>query len=193
MKNILLRLAAGFVTLLISISVSAQAARGPVYFQPGREMQSRYQSPGPAKGATNSTRKAVIGSGKTAIDTGDPKNAFWTESVDLDGTGLVSNADMLWDASSKILYVFSKTTLRCTHGKAIDGAILIAIYGKKNFLSKPPGSGWWMVDLEQGQCQAPLASLYGCKFGTDGQSLACGRAEIDPRINDVAIVESSRF
>jgi hypothetical protein len=189
----MLRLAACFLTVLLPILAAAQAARGPVNFQPGPELQSRYQSPGPGKTATNSTKKAVIGSGKTAIDTGDPKNSFWTESVDLDGTGMVSNADMLWDASSKIFYVFSKTTLRCTHGKAIDGAILMAVYGKKNFLSKPPGSGWWMVDLEQGQCQAPLAGLYGCKFSADGQPLACGRAEIDPRINDMAVVESSRF
>jgi len=49
------------------------------------------------------------------------------------------------------------------------------------------------VDLQLGQCQAPLAGLYGCKFGPDGQPYACGRTEIDPRINDLAIVEGTRF
>ena len=89
------------------------------------------------------------------IDTGDPKNSFWSEAADLGGVGSVANADMLWDASSKILYVFAHTSLRCTHGKATEGDILIGIYGKKNFLGKVPGSGWWVVELAQNQCQAP--------------------------------------
>ena len=49
------------------------------------------------------------------------------------------------------------------------------------------------MELQQGQCEAPLAGLYGCKFSPRGQVLACGRAEIDARINDMAIVESTRF
>ena len=193
MKSTITHLAVVCLVVGLAVAAAAQAAAGPVNFQPGPELQARYQSPSSAKGATNSTRKAVIGSGKTSIDTGDPKNSFWTEPADLSGSGAVSNADMLWDASSKILYAYSQMTLRCTHGKTIEGGILIAVYGKKNFLSKPPGSGWWMVDLEQGQCQAPLAGLYGCKFGADGQTFACGRAEIDPRINDMVVVESTRF
>lgn len=179
--------------LAFSVAAVAQGVAGPVAFHPAPELLARYQSPGPGKGATNSTKKAVIGSGKTAIDTGDPKNSSWTEAADLSANGEVTNVDMLWDASSKILYAFSQMTLHCTHGKAVNGAVLVAIYGKKNFLSKPPGSGWWMVDLQQGQCQAPLAGLYGCKFGTDGEAYACGRAEVDPRINDLAIVEATRF
>jgi len=176
----------------LTASAAAQAVAGPVDFQPGPQLQSRYQSPTPGKGATNLAKKAVIGSGKTAIDTGG-NNAFWTESSDLSDAGLVSQADMLWDSSSKIFYAYSQTTLRCTHGKTINGGILVAIYGKKNYLGKPPGSGWWMVDLQQGQCQAPVAGLYGCKFSPSGQSLACGRAEVDPRINDMSIIEASRF
>jgi hypothetical protein len=181
------------VLTALTASAAAQAVAGPVDFQPGPELKSRYQSPTPGRGATNSTKKAVIGSGKTAIDTGGANNAFWTESADLSGTGLASQADMLWDSSAKIFYAYSQTALRCTYGKTINGGILIAVYGKKNYLGKPPGSGWWMVDLQQGQCQAPLAGLYGCKFSPSGQALACGRAEVDPRINDMTIVEASRF
>jgi len=99
----------------------------------------------------------------------------------------------LWDSSSKILYAFAHTTLRCSHGKSVEGDILIAIYGKKNYLGKPPGSGWWMVDLQQDQCRAPQAGLYGCKFSASGDTLACGHAELDPRINDMAITEATRF
>jgi len=171
----------------------AQAASGPIAFQPGSDLQKRSLSPSPGAGATKQSKQAAIGHGKAIIDTGDPKNSFWNEAVDLDGAGNVVNADMLWDASSKILYAFAHTNLRCTHGKSIEGDILIGVYGKKNFLGKTPGSGWWVVDLAQNQCQAPVAGQYGCKFDAQGTTLACGHAELDPRINDMAIVESTRF
>ena len=135
----------------------AQAASGPVTFQPGSDLQKRILSPSPAAGATKQSRQAAIGSGKTMIDTGDPKNSFWNEAIDLGGNGVVVNADMLWDASSKILYAFAHTSLRCTHGKSTEGDVLVGIYGKKNFLSKSPGSGWWVVDL----AQKPMPGAHG--------------------------------
>ncbi len=184
-----------FLSLLIGSAATclAQAAKGPVNFQPGSDLQKRYMSPSPAVGATKQSKQQTIGQGKTMINTGDPRNLLWNEAVDLEGDGNVVNADMLWDASSKILYAFAHTNLRCTHGKAIEGDILIGIYGKKNFLEKTPGSGWWMVDLAKNQCEAPVAGLYGCKFDAQGNTLACGHAEIDPRINDMAVVESTSF
>ena len=147
----------------------------------------------PGSGATKQSKQASIGRGKTMIDTGDPKNSFWNEPVDINGAGNIVNADMLWDASSKILYVFAHSNLRCNHTKSIQGDVLIGIYGRKNFLGKSPGSGWWIVSLAQDECQAPLAGLYGCKFDAQGNSVACGRAEFDPRINDLAIVETTKF
>lgn len=171
----------------------AQGNGGPVNFQPGPDIQQRYQSPTPRANATKQGKQAVIGSGNASIDTGDAKNVFWNEPLDLGGAGVVVNTDLLWDASSKILYAFAQTTLRCTHGKPVNGNLLIGIYGKKNFLGKPPGAGWWVAELQQGECQAPQAGIYGCKFGPSGQALACGRAELDPRVNDMAIVEAMRF
>lgn len=114
----------------------AQSASGPIAFQPGSDLQKRSLSPSPAAGATKQSKQAAIGHGRAIIDTGDPKNSFWNEAVDLDGAGNVVNADMLWDASSKILYAFAHTNLRCTHTKSTEGDILIGIYGKKNFLEK---------------------------------------------------------
>ena len=180
-----------FAVLATTIACAAQGATSPVNFQPGTDIQKRALSPSP--GPTNQAKKAVIGQGKTMIDTGNPQSMSWRETIDLSGAGNVVNADMLWDSSSKVFYAFAHTTLRCSHGKMIEGDVLVGIYGKKNFLGKIPGSGWWVVDLQQGQCQAPLAGLYGCKFGASGEPLACGRAELDPRINDMAIVESTRF
>ena len=180
------------IGLFASVALG-QGSTGPVNFQVSPDIQNRYSSPVPGPGASGQTKKAVIGTGKTSIDTGDPKNSFWTESVDLSGTGTIITADMLWDASSKIFYAFAHTNFRCTHGKSIEGNVLVGIYGKKNILSKTPGAGWWVVELAQNQCQAPLEGLYGCKFDAQGNILACGRAELDPRINDMAIVEAMRF
>ena len=186
-------LTVSLLLLLFNAAALGQSSNGPVNFQVSQDIQNRYNSPIPGPGATGQTKKAVIGEGSTSIDTGDPKNSFWTESTDLSGAGVVVNADMLWDASSKILYAFAHTNLRCAHGKTIEGNVLVGIYGKKNILSKKPGSGWWVVQLAQNQCQAPLAGLYGCKFDPQGNNLACGRAEVDARINDIAIVEATRF
>ena len=182
---------------LLAVAVVAmgqeQGSTGPVNFQVAPEIQRRYNSPSPGPNATGQAKRATIGKGKAMIDTGDPKNTFWTEPSDLSGAGTVVNADMLWDASSKIFYAFAHTPLRCAHGKSLEGNVLIGIYAKRNILSKTPGSGWWVVDLAQNECQAPLAGLYGCKFDSQGNNLACGRAELDTRINDLAIVESTRF
>jgi hypothetical protein len=181
------------LVLASAIGAVAQGASGPVSFAPSPDLLQRYQTPSPGPGATNQSKKAVVGSGKASIDTGDAKNSFWTEPIDLTGAGAGSSTDMLWDSSSKIFYAYSHTSLRCSHGKTIEGGILIGIYGKKNFLGKSPGSGWWVVDMQEGQCQAPLAGLYGCKFNAFGANTACGRAELDTRINDMSIVESTRF
>ena len=187
-----------FVSLLFFVFAASLAALsqavGPVDFQPGPDFLKRYVSPAPGPAATRQGKQAVIGQGKTSIDTGDPRNSFWNESIDLSGAGAIVNADMLWDASSRIFYTFvNNMELRCAHGKSTRTAILIGIYGKKNIIGKTTGAGWWVVELEQGQCQATLPGLYGCKFDTYGNELACGRAELDARINDMAIVESMRF
>ncbi len=182
-----------FVLFAVETACLAQAASGPIDFQPGSDLQRKCLSPSPAAGATKQSKQATIGRGQAMIDTGDPKDSFWNEVVDLDGAGSVVNTDMLWDASSRIFYAFAHTNLRCAHGRTIEGDILIGVYGKKNFLGKTAGSGWWVVDLAQNQCQAPLPGLYGCKFDAQGTAMACGRAELDTRINDMAIVEATRF
>jgi hypothetical protein len=172
---------------------AAQSSSGPVDFQPGSDVRGRIQSPSPGRGATEQSKRATIGRGKTAMDTGDAKDTFWNEPIDLEGAGSVVRADMLWDASGRILYMFARSNLRCTHGKSVEGDVLIGIYGKKNFLDKSPGSGWWVVNLGKDECEAPVAGLYGCKFDPRGNILACGRAELDARINDMAIVEATSF
>ena len=180
MKRIFCWFSMLLVMLTVAIAANAQGSVGPVTFQVGTDMRKRVLSPGPGPGGTNQSKKALIGRGRAMMNTGDVKDPFWTETIDISGAGQVTSTDMLWDSSSKILYAFAQTTLRCTHGKTVDGNILIGIYGKKNFLEKPMGSGWWVVELEKDQCEAPQAGLYGCKFSPSGQTLACGRAEWIP-------------
>jgi len=171
-----------------------QGAVGPVRFQPGSDVLLRAQSPSPGPGATDKGNKEVIGQGLTMLHTGNPNSLFWKENMDISGAGQLVNADFLWDGSSKILYAFGRITLRCTRGfKTDDLNVLLGIYGKRNFLSKPVGSGWWLVSLEKDQCDAPQAGLYGCKFSQSGQQLACGRMELNPGINDMEVVDAVRF
>jgi len=194
-EAVMFRIALVVSLLVVSLAYLAmgQGSTGPVNFQVSQDIQNRYTSPAPGPGATGQTKKAEIGKGSASIDTGDSKNLSWTENADLSGAGTVVNADMMWDASSKIFYTFAHTNLPCAHGKSIEGNVLIGVYGKRNILGKTPGAGWWVVQLAQNQCEAPLAGLYGCKFDGQGNNLACGRAELDPRINDMAIVEATRF
>jgi len=182
-----------FVLLFCTIVSVAQSVNGPIDFQPGPDVQKRVASPSPGPSATKQSKQATIGHGKAMFDTGDPKNSFWNEPVDLNGAGNIVNADMLWDASSKILYVFAHSKLRCMRAKPIESDILIGVYGKRNFLGKSAGSGWWVVSLSENQCEVAQPGLYGCKFDAQGNTIACGRAELDARINDMAIVDTTRF
>jgi hypothetical protein len=48
-----------------------------------------------------------------------------------------------------------------------SGSILIALYAKGN-PGKPVGSGWYLVNLNAGQCAAKEAGTFGCKFDASG-------------------------
>jgi len=55
-------------------------------------------------------------------------------------------------------------------------------------LSKPIGSGWWVAELDAGQCNVPAAGIYGCRFDADGTNKNCGAATVQPDEDDVVIV-----
>jgi hypothetical protein len=51
--------------------------------------------------------------------------------------------------------------------------------GEKNTRGAPPGSGFYVVGLDAGECFARTAMLWGCEFDETGAESKCGEAIID--------------
>jgi hypothetical protein len=49
------------------------------------------------------------------------------------------------------------------------------------------------VALDEGECHAKEAGLYGCKFDANGNATACGVATVDEKNDDVVIVEAAKM
>ena len=64
----------------------------------------------------------------------------------------------------------------------------MVVYGKDNKLDKPTGSGWWVAELDAGECGVHEAGLYGCRFDPNGTNADCGSATIQDERDDVQIV-----
>jgi hypothetical protein len=47
------------------------------------------------------------------------------------------------------------------------------------------------VSLDEGECAAKAAGLYGCAFDTKGQSTACGVATLDEKNDDLIVVTAT--
>ncbi len=150
--------------------------------------------PGP-----EATKKPVIdrfGSGRAAITVrghpGGVNHSFWSEGMDVDGSGTPTLVDVAWDNRHKVLYLSRERKFACRNGQIADGASLMIVYGKRNTLGKPTGAGWWVADLDAGECGVHEAGLYGCKFGPDGANTDCGSASIHDDRDDVEIVPLPR-
>ena len=48
------------------------------------------------------------------------------------------------------------------------------------------------MDLDESECKAKVAGLYGCKFDADGNATACGMATLDEKNDDLVIVEATK-
>jgi len=146
--------------------------------------------PGP-----HAQRKPVadtFGKGRASITVkghpGGVNHSFWSEELDVDGTGTPVLVDTAWDNRHKVLYLSREHTFACRNGQTADGSSLMVVYGKDNTLDKPTGSGWWVADLEAGKCGVHDAGLYGCKFDPNGTNTDCGSAAIQDERDDVQIV-----
>lgn len=61
-----------------------------------------------------------------------------------------------------------------------------------NSRKRPTGSGWYVVDLDESECKAKAAGLYGCKFNAKGKATACGSVAVDEKNDEITIVEVSK-
>jgi hypothetical protein len=131
--------------------------------------------------------------GKTAVKLSTANSAtdddsFWIEQMDIDGDGNVEDSNLVWDDEDKILFTYEDGTFTCKNGATGMGEMLIAVNAEGNPRNRPVGSGFWIAALDEGECAAQAAAIWGCRFDAAGNETACGVATIDEANDDIVIV-----
>jgi hypothetical protein len=155
--------------------------------------KAKAMNPKPAPKAEKKEVAERFGKGKASIQVkghpgGKSTHSFWAEELDVDGNGQPVVVDMAWDNPHKVLYISRERNFSCRNGGTADGSILTAVYGKDNKLNKPPGSGWWVAELNAGQCGVATDGVYGCRFDADGSNTECGSTTIEDVNDDIEVV-----
>jgi hypothetical protein len=172
-------------------SLFGQAAPPPVKVNPPAAAKSRAGAPAPSSAGKGTS----IGKGKTSVSTANAAgdtDSVWAEKIDIDGDGNVDDTNALWDDEDKVLYYSKDGTFTCGDGGTGSGGMLVAVYAAGNAYGKPANSGWWVTDLDKGECGARAAALMGCRFDGSGAYSACGLAVIDAKTDDITITTVSK-
>ncbi len=137
----------------------------------------------------------MAGKNKTKIGTANQPgddDSFWIEAIDVDGDGDVEDANVVWDDEDKVLFTYTTGSFTCKNGGTASGDLLIAVNGDGNPRKRPAGSGFWLADLDAGECGVQAAALWGCKFDATGNETACGVAAIDEKNDDIVIAAAKK-
>jgi hypothetical protein len=153
----------------------------------GTQLTAKAATPAPGANAKSATQKASVGKGATSVKASQP-SSFWTEEVDVDDDGVVENNQFLYDAKRGMLYTYREDDFTCPNGNPESGSILMALYAKGNPADKPVGSGWYLVNLNAGQCAAKKAGTFGCKFDANGNATECGAATVNDATGEIDLV-----
>lgn len=177
--------------LVGAASASAQAPQAPVKVNPPAAAKSKAGAPAPSNAGTGRS----VGKGKATAwtaNSADDMDSVWVEKLDLDGDGNIDDTNLLWDDEDKVMYYSKDGTFTCGNGGTGSGGMLVAVYAAGNTYGKPANSGWWVTDLDKGECGAQAASLMGCKFDGSGAYTACGLAVIDAKTDDITLTTVSK-
>jgi len=181
-----------FVTLvllfglgLLTVAQTAQQTTPKV--KVGTKLTGKANTPMPSTTAKNNAQKTSVGKGGTSVKASQP-SSFWTEELDVDDDGTVEDSQYLYDAKRGILYTYREDDFACPNGNPESGSILMALYAKGNPANKPVGSGWYLVNLNAGQCAAKKAGTFGCKFDADGNATVCGAATVNNATGEIDVV-----
>jgi hypothetical protein len=153
----------------------------------GNQLTAKVNAPSPGATATNTAQKTSIGKGKTTVTASEP-SSFWTEELDVDDDGTVETSNYLYDAQRGILYTYREDDFSCPNGNPESGSILMALYTHGNKANKPVGSGWYLVNLNEGQCAAKKAGTFGCKFDANGNPTECGAGTVNEATGEINLV-----
>jgi hypothetical protein len=170
---------------LLTVAQTTQQAAPKV--KVGSQLTAKVNAPSPGATATNTTQKTNIGKGKTTVTASEP-SSFWTEELDVDDDGTVETSNYLYDAQRGILYTYREDNFSCPNGNPESGGILMALYAKGNRANKPVGSGWYLVNLNAGQCAAKKAGAFGCKFDASGNPTECGAGTVNEATGEINLV-----
>jgi hypothetical protein len=140
----------------------------------------------PTKTAGNN--KAKVSTANSATD----DDSFWVEKLDVDGDGDVEDTNLVWDDEDKVLFAYSVGAFACRNGGTATAELLVATYAAGNARKKPAGSGFWVADLDKGECGAQAAAMWGCKFDASGNETACGVAALDEKNDELVIVTAAK-
>ena len=184
--------AAGVIVGLFAVAslvVAQSTATGPSVKPAALAKKSGAAAPANAKTTTTAGRsdlKVSTANGATDDD------SFWLEEVDVDGDGDLEDTQLVWDDEDKVLYAYSAGVFACRHGGTATAELLIAANAAGNPYKRPAGSGFWVADLDKGECGAQAAALWGCKFDANGDETACGVAALDEKNDDLVIATATR-
>lgn len=180
-----------FLTLmLLGFGVLAVAQTAPPTtpkVKVGTKLTAKATNPMPDTTAKNTAQKTSIGKGATSVKASQP-SSFWTEELDVDDDGTVETSDYLYDAQRGVLYTYREDDFACPNGNPESGSILMALYAKGNKADRPAGSGWYLVNLNAGQCAAKKAGTFGCKFDANGNPTECGAATVNKGTGEIDVV-----
>jgi hypothetical protein len=178
------------VLMVFCILAAAQSQQqSAMKVKVGGQLSAKAAAPAPGATAKGVGQKETIGTGKTSIIASQP-SSFWSEELDVDDDGTVETSDFLYDAQRGIVYAYREDDFTCPNGKSESGSILTALYATGNKAAAPVGSGWYVVNVDEGQCAAQEAELYGCRFDASGDPTECGVATLDDATGelDLAVV-----
>jgi len=169
--------------------VLAQGTTGPTVKPSAVSAKAGTAPPATAKPTkTAGNNKAKVSTANSAAD----DDSAWIERIDVDGDGDVEDSNLVWDDEDKVLFAYSVGAFGCRNGGTATAELLVATYAAGNTLKRPAGSGFWVADLDKGECNAQAAAMWGCKFDANGNETACGVATLDEKTDDLIIVTASK-
>jgi len=179
---------AGATSLVLA--QTAQSTTGPAV-KPTAVVQKAASPTAPA-GAKPT--KTAGGNSVTVSTANSPTDddSLWLERMDVDGDGDVEDTSLVWDDEDKVLFAYSAGAFGCKNGGTATAELLIATYGAGNPRNRPVGSGFWVADLDKGECGAQAAAMWGCKFDATGKETMCGVATLDAKNDDLIIAVAKK-
>ena len=131
---------------------------------------------------------AKISTANSATD----DDSFWVEKLDVDGDGDVEDSNLVWDDEDGVLFSYTVGAFGCKNGGTATAELLIGVNAAGNPRKRPAGSGFWLANLDKGECGAQAAAMWGCKFDASGAETACGVATLDEKTDDLVIVTAAK-